>query len=96
MLTFKLPTDITVYTVNGIFEQFLALLEQSGSSIVFDLSATEEIDGCGLQLLVYMDKETMKQRKSLSLVTPSEELIDSATLLHLEHALPFHIEGASQ
>lgn len=96
MLTFELPTDITVYTVNGIFEQFLALLEQSGPSIVLDLSAIEEIDGCGLQLLVYMDKEALKQHKSLSLLNPSEELIDSATLLHLEHALPFQVEGASQ
>lgn len=95
MLTFKLPADITVYTVNGIFEQFLESLEQSGSSIVLDLSAVEEIDGCGLQLLVYMDKATQNQHKSLSLLTPSEEILDSATLLNLAHALPFQNEGAS-
>lgn len=92
MLSFKVPTELTVYTAAESLQQFLACLDSEESVIALNLNHVEEVDGCGVQLLLYFNEAAQKQQKSLCIESPPEDLKDALVLLNLEQSPIFSKE----
>lgn len=60
----RLAGDLTVSTVDAIKDDLFALL--NSESIALDLSALEEVDTCGLQLLLIFQRQSAIQKRQLS------------------------------
>jgi len=51
-----LNEEITIYTINDIYEKFVYVLKDPYEELIINLSNLEEIDGAGLQLLISLQK----------------------------------------
>lgn len=92
MLSFKVPTELTVYTAAESLQQFLACLDSEERVITLNLNYVEEVDGCGVQLLLFFNETAQKRQKSLCIESPPVGLKDALVLLNLEQSLSFSEE----
>lgn len=74
--------EMTIYTA---LEQrnALSLHLKAEQTLQLDLSEVSEIDSAGIQLLIYMKKETNRLNKQFSLVNHSQAVVDVIELFGL-------------
>jgi len=58
--------DMTIYTVNDLKQELTKLLE-SYNRFELNLSEVEEVDSAGIQLLLGLRRELMRQKKEFTL-----------------------------
>lgn len=83
MFYFKPSAELTVYTVDEILKQFLVILNSDEKDIVIDLNEVHDVDGCGVQLLLYLREVARKQQKSLYFQNFPDFLKDALLLLNV-------------
>ncbi|POZ62116.1 STAS domain-containing protein [Chromobacterium alticapitis] len=66
---------------------------QSGEDILLDLSALEEFDCAGAQVLIWLRREAEHRKRRLRLADPSRCVAEFAALLGLERELLSNSEG---
>ena len=60
--------DMTIYTVNDLKNEISKVLDNH-NRFELNLAAVEEIDSAGIQLLLGLSRELMRQKKELTLST---------------------------
>ncbi|AXE30668.1 anti-sigma factor antagonist [Chromobacterium phragmitis] len=66
---------------------------QGGEDILLDLSAIEEIDCAGAQVLLWLQREAARLERKVDLLEPSKALEDFLLLMGLERELAFKRGG---
>ena len=89
MNTLELPGELTVFTVNNIFRQFSELISQCDSNLIIDCSFLDEVDSCGIQLLLHFINLATNQKKDIKFLKPPECLEEAASLLNVATAFQF-------
>lgn len=74
--------EMTIYTALEQKEALSAHLKSS-QELQIDLSGVSEIDSAGLQLLLFIKRETSAQQMKLSLVQHSQAVVEVLELLNL-------------
>ena len=74
--------EMNIYTVLEQKQQLLDSLT-SASQLQIDLSAVTELDGAGLQLLMFLKQETDSRQINLTLVKHSQAIVEVFELLNL-------------
>jgi anti-sigma B factor antagonist len=77
-----LDGEVTIYRAGELKEQLLGELA-SHSELEFDLSAVEEIDGSGLQLLILLKQEAGRLQRSVKFSGHSQAVLDVLDLCDL-------------
>lgn len=74
--------EMTIYTV---LEQKRTLLDylKSAKQLHIDLGGVTEIDGAGIQLLMFLKQEAMSREIKLSLIEHSQPVVEAFELLNL-------------
>lgn len=74
--------EMTIYTAS---EQKRALAEYLANcgELQIDLSGVDEIDSAGLQILMFLKRETVTRRINLSLIRHSQAVVEVMELLNL-------------
>ncbi|MFD2112103.1 STAS domain-containing protein [Thiorhodococcus fuscus] len=84
--------ELTIFQAGEYLTQLRAL-EAGEESLVADLSATTEVDGAGIQLLIALRKQLETTGSRLTLQSPSPAVTEALATCDLhEH---FHMESAS-
>lgn len=81
-----IESEITIYNAVHIKEQLMALID-SHPAVDIDLSAVNEIDTAGLQVLLLVKKEGMRRGKDIRLVNSSLRATEIVNLLNTLHLL---------
>jgi len=76
------PENMTIYEALEIHELFSTALMRY-QEIEVDLSLITEIDSAGLQLLVALKSDGLKQKKSIIYTAHSREVIELLTLFNM-------------
>ncbi|MBI4539804.1 MAG: STAS domain-containing protein [Gemmatimonadetes bacterium] len=83
------PDQLTAETWLAMDEAARWCLERGGSEVVFDLSATEAIDGSGLALLVAVSREAERVSRRVRIVGISDRLRALFRLARIEGSFEF-------
>jgi len=86
MSTLCIEGEMSVYRASEIKLMLLEPLETS-ARLELDLSAVDDIDTAGLQLLLLARREARKREGGLRIVANSAAVGDMLALLHLDAAL---------
>ncbi len=78
--------EMTIYTAADWKKQLLAFFAQRGE-LEIDLSAVEEIDSSGLQLLLMVKKEAGVQGRAIRLFNHSRSVLEALNLCGLNNYL---------
>jgi len=81
-LTVIQPSNLSIYEAHEMRELFLSTLAEH-SNIEVALSQVDEIDSSGLQLLVALKNDAIKQGKSLTFSLHSQEIIELFELFNM-------------
>ncbi|MFM2477816.1 STAS domain-containing protein [Celerinatantimonas sp. MCCC 1A17872] len=76
----QLPESLTIYEVQELAAKWLDP-EQWSVSWQMDASQTREIDSCGIQLLLFLQRGLLEQGQSLSVVNADESISHSLALI---------------
>lgn len=90
-----LDADLTVFAVAAIKDRLLAALQQD-MQLVIDANAVSEVDGAGLQLLIAACKEAQQRGGSLTLQSPSPQMLEALRLIDLSADFCAHIPDTSE
>jgi len=77
-----LRENLDIQDIQDSKDSFVDLLK-TNEQIVFDLSAIEEIDTAGIQLMLLIKRESVKQGKPCTFVNPSDSVKEALDLLFL-------------
>ena len=92
MTIYTLPAELTVYTVNDIYQRLSDILVTTPEVVVLDAAAVEEIDGCGTQLLAYFALQCDSKGVHFQCQHASQSLMETSTLLNIYSILFPHDE----
>lgn len=79
------PSELTVATVDEFIFQLNLPHKQAGSETI-DCQHVEDIDGCGIQLLVWFEKQR-KDRSSPLVKSPSEPVLAALKLFSVTYLI---------
>lgn len=89
--TYTLPSELSIYTVGELRTKWLEWLNPApaadGSQNLLDeafrvdAASVGEVDGAGVQLLLSLAKALSRRDRNLSLVNPSQPLVDACAAL---------------
>jgi anti-anti-sigma factor len=79
----RIDGELNIYSAAEAREQLLQALE-AHPALALDITAVEEIDTSGTQLLLMLIGEAKRIGKPLTVSTPSPAIIDMANLLNLD------------
>jgi ABC-type transporter Mla MlaB component len=89
--TYSLPAELSIYTVGELRTKWLEWLSPApgtdGSQNLLDdafsvdAASVGEVDGAGVQLLLSLAKALARRERTLSLVSPSQPLVDACAAL---------------
>lgn len=85
--------EITIYNAVLVKERLMALID-SNSAVDIDLSAVNEIDTAGLQVLLLAKKEGMRRNKDVRLINSSLRATEIVNLLNTLHLLNDDLSSA--
>ncbi len=74
--------EMTIYSAAEMKEKLTALLQQ-GDHLELDLSAVEELDSAGLQILLLLKQEAQRHEKVFHMTRHSQAVIAILELLNL-------------
>ncbi|QPK63907.1 STAS domain-containing protein [Methylomonas sp. LL1] len=74
--------EMTIYTAREQKDSLLGFLKTS-KELQLDLSGVSEIDSAGLQILLFVKRETVNRDIKLSLVQHSQAVVEVLELLNL-------------
>ena len=77
----RLSGDLTVSTVDTVKDDLFSML--NSEAIALDLSALEEIDTCGLQLLLVFQRQAAMQQRGLGVSGVTAQFADLLDLYGL-------------
>ncbi|MGE5452094.1 MAG: lipid asymmetry maintenance protein MlaB [Acidobacteriota bacterium] len=77
-----LDGDLTVFAVAALKDRWMAALNED-VSLTLDGSGVSEVDGAGIQLLLSTCKEAQQRGGSLTLQSPSAQLLEALELIDL-------------
>lgn len=80
------PEALTIQSVAAVLNSWRED-QAHAESITLNLSQVQKIDAAGVQLLMAFSHHATQSGKALSLLNPSESVIQSLTLLGLTHLL---------
>ncbi|MDO9161533.1 MAG: STAS domain-containing protein [Methylococcaceae bacterium] len=83
VLQVSVQEDMTIYNAASIKDTFLNWCNSGVPELEVDLSAVEELDSTGLQLLLSLKAESQKRAFSLRLLGHSQAVIEVFELLKL-------------
>ena len=78
----RIGSDLTIYTVAEWKETLLSELEGS-PALAIDLSDVSELDTAGLQLLLFTGREAQRAGKTLTLLYPSNAVMQLLQLCNV-------------
>ncbi|WP_375753730.1 hypothetical protein [Vibrio sp. HN007] len=90
---FVLPRMLTIYEVAGIYSELVLVISQT-DALHLHGTEVEELDGAGLQLILWSRLECQKANKGWSIVSSSKELSQSLSLLSHSLKNDIHLEDA--
>lgn len=85
----RIGGDLTIYTVAEWKETLLSELEHS-PALAIDLSDVSELDTAGLQLLLFTGREAQRIGKTLTLLSPSNAVMQVMQLCNVDSQLTIH------
>ncbi|WP_394222884.1 lipid asymmetry maintenance protein MlaB [Alteromonas gracilis] len=94
MASYSLPAELTVYTADEIQQHLLALLSDAPKLVTLDSGAIEEIDSCGIQLLIHFTTLCESKNVNVLIDSPSSSLVEATTLLNVNYALSLNSKVA--
>jgi len=77
--------SFTIFQATDFKAQLLELITDFGESLEIDLSAVEEMDTAGLQLLLLLRRELRAQHKNMVCVGMSPVVENMMEMLQLQH-----------
>jgi len=87
MTNITFPKEVTTFTVDKIYAECVSAIESHAGSVNFDFQHTEEVDGCGLQLILYLSSIIHKRNDTVTVSSPCESLVDAAAVFNVEDVL---------
>ena len=78
--------EFNIYFAQSLKEEIVELID-GYSTIEMDLSAVEEFDSTGVQLLLAMQAYLKKEERSLAVVNPSDAVASLLATYQLEEAI---------
>lgn len=85
---FQLGSEMTIYQAAALKPELLAAVTGAGDSLALDLSAVQEIDSAGVQLLLLLAQKTARELNvRLALADPTPAVRDTLTLMGLADSL---------
>lgn len=90
----RIEGELTIYRAAELKPVLLGALANGARQAEFDLSAVEEVDTAGVQLLLLALREAQARGIGLSLGAPSAAVRDAFGLLALDAHLQAHPEAA--
>lgn len=78
----SLEGELTIYNVNDLRAELLSVVNNA-DDIEINLSLVSDVDSAGLQLLMLVKREMLKQEKNLRLVAHSRAVLDAFELCDL-------------
>ncbi len=84
---FQLGSEMTIYQAAALKPELLAAVTGAGDSLALDLSAVQEIDSAGVQLLLLAQKTARELNVRLALADPTPAVRDTLTLMGLADSL---------
>lgn len=86
--TLTLPSELTIYTVGELHPQWLAwAVADDDEAMHADASAVAEVDGAGLQLVLALERQLQRSRRTLAIARPSEPFAAACRALGVQHLL---------
>lgn len=89
--TYSLPSELSIYTVGELRTTWLEWLNPApvadgnqnplDDAFSVDAASVGEVDGAGVQLLLSLAKALSKRERNLSLVNPSQPLVNACAAL---------------
>jgi anti-sigma B factor antagonist len=83
IMQLSIKDDMNIYNAESLKETLLGFCHPGTQELQLDLSAVNEIDSAGLQLLLLLKAESQKRGFTLRLVRHSEAVIEVFELLKL-------------
>ena len=80
---FQAGAELTIYQAAALKPDLIAAVAGAGDSLALDLSAVQEIDSAGVQLLLLAQQTARAQNVRLTLAEPSPAVRDTLALLGL-------------
>lgn len=78
--------ELTIYTVADAYRELRQIQNFGQKNLTVDLSATEALDGAGLQLLLFVKKTLAEKREfSINAVNPEIQTVFELLQLHWEN-----------
>ena len=75
--------EMTIYSAQSMKEQLLTAAAGAAEDLLLDLSAVTELDTCGVQVLLLMQRLVGAEQRSLRLIEPSAEVREALGLCGL-------------
>jgi anti-sigma B factor antagonist len=80
----RVAGDMTIYFAAVMKEQLLSGMQGSEAELLVDLSQTTELDTCGVQMLLMMQRMAAAEGRRLTLIEPSAAVRSVLALCGLE------------
>ena len=82
-VSLSLSGDLTIYEAEAIKKGILDAVYQEGKNLEINLSEIDEIDACGIQVLMLAKRECEKLDKKMELVSHSSAVLEIIDVFHL-------------
>lgn len=87
MTNITFPKEVTIFTVDKTYAECVSAIDSHKGSVIFDFQDTEEVDGCGIQLLLYLFSIVHQRNDAVTIAHPCESLVDAAVVFNVADVL---------
>jgi len=85
-----LPTEIDMANADRVGQQLGSAFAPGVRTVIADMTATTFCDSSGIGMLVRARKQAAANRTQLRLVVPSTAVVQTLTLVRMDHLLPIY------
>jgi len=82
--------ELTIFSVQAIKQRVDDVWPAAEHGVDLDVSEVDEVDGAGIQLLMYFRLQAAAKQRSLRLLSPSEAVREALSLVHLTSFFHYH------
>lgn len=87
MACITFPNEVTIFTVDKTYAKCVNTIEQHAGAVSFDFQHTEEVDGCGLQLILQLSSMVKDTNNDVVITHSCEALNDVAAVFNVTDML---------